>query len=406
MNTKWLTNPFFVYSLSFLLVFSIYQLRWSDRYPPLSAGLIVFLFATFIISFFLAFVHEKHKINEFSKIEISKKRITVLILVYMGFVLEFIYFGGVPILSAISNPDFNYKDFTGIPTFHVILGTFSLFYSVYLFHQYISADNDFWGLILFLISIFPNILVVNRGAIIIIIFACFVIYLMKIQRLRLKKIGLIIFSIAALIYAFGIIGNLRYSASKEDKEYILRIGGASDEFIQGDVPFEYYWGYLYIATPIGNMQNIINKKESRFVTGNVSSFIAGELFPDFISKRLVTMLGVEDFSDDASKYFVIEVLNAPTVYYRSYYLLGWTGAVLMFVYSIAIMLFYPYLIPRSSKYFITGWACLVSIVLLNIFSNMWYASGTLLIWPLIANLFTRIRIYKNNNIRTGNIIKL
>lgn len=396
MNTKWLTNPFFVYSLSFLLVFSIYQLRWSDRYPPLSAGLIVFLFATFIISFFLAFVHEKYRINEFSKIEISKKRIVVLVLIYAGFVLEFIYFGGVPILGAISNADFNYKDFTGIPTFHVVLGTFSLFYSVYLFHQYISSDERFLGLILFLISVFPNVLIVNRGAIIIIIFACFIIYLMKLQRLRLKRIGLIVFSVIAVIYAFGIIGNLRFSASKEDKEYILRIGGASDGFIQGNVPFEYYWGYLYVATPIGNLQNIIDKKESHFAVGNVSTFVASELFPDFISKRMVAMLGLEDFSDDANKYLVIEALNAPTVYYRSYYLLGWTGAAVMFLYSIGIMLFYPYLIPKSSKYFITGWACLIAIVLLNIFSNMWYATGTILMWPLIANISTKVKFFNNN----------
>jgi hypothetical protein len=317
--------------------------------------------------------------------------------VYVGFILEFIYFGTVPILSAMSNADFSYHDFTGIPTFHVVLSTFSMFYSIYLFHQYISSTGGLWGFILFIVSIFPDILVVNRGAIIIIIFACFVIYLMKLQRLRLKKIGLIIFSIIVVIYAFGIIGNLRYSASKEDKEYILRIGGASDEFIQGDVPFEYYWGYLYIATPIGNLQNIVNKKESHFVAGNVSKFIASELFPDFISKRLVTTLGVEDFSDDANKYLVIEALNAPTVYYRPYYLMGWTGAVLMFLYSIGIMLFYPYLIPKSSKYYITGWASLIVIVLLNVFSNMWYATGTILIWPLLANLSTKIRYFKSDN---------
>lgn len=397
MNTKWLTNPFFVYSLSFLLVFGIYELRWSDRYPPLSAGLIIFLFTTFIISFFLAFVHEKHKMNEFSKIEISNKRAVVLILVYLGNILEFAYFGGIPILRAISNPDFNYKDFTGIPTFHVVLSTFSLFYSVYLFHQYISSDEGFRGFMLFLVSIIPNILVVNRGAIIIIIFACFIIYLMKLQRLRLKRIALIIFSMIAVIYAFGIIGNLRYSASKEDKEYILRIGGASDEFIQGNVPFEYYWGYLYVATPIGNLQNIVNKKESHFAIGNVSTFVASELSPDFISKRLMAILGLNDITDDANKYLVIEALNAPTVYYKSYYLLGWTGAMVMFLYSIGIMLFYPYLIPKSSKYFITGWACLIAIVLLNIFSNMWYAIGTVLIWPVIAHFFDRLRIFKDTS---------
>lgn len=111
----------------------------------------------------------------------------------------------------------------------------------------------------------------------------------------------------------------------------------------------------------------------------------------------MAILGLNDITGDANKYLVIEALNAPTVYYKSYYLLGWTGAMVMFLYSIGIMLFYPYLIPKSSKYFITGWACLIAIVLLNIFSNMWYAIGTVLIWPVIAHFFDRLRIFKDTS---------
>jgi len=396
MNTKWLTNPFFVYSLGFLLVFLVYQARWSDRYPPLSTNLVLFLFATFSISFLFAFILEKSNRNEFAEIEVDRNRILIVSLLYVGYFMEFAYSGGVPILLTMTNPEYSYKDFTGIPTFHVILGTFGVFYSIYLFHQYLCSTEKLKAFFYFFISLVPNILVINRGAVVIIIIASFVIYLMKLKRLSIKSILRIFLSIIGIIYLFGIIGNIRYSVSKEDKEFILRIGGASDEFIKGNVPSEYYWGYLYIATPVGNLQNIIDKKESEFSIRRVPSFMASELLPDFISKRFVAALGTETEADDASKFFVIEALNAPTVYYRSYFLLGWTGVVMMYLYSIVIMLCYPYFVPRNSPYFISGWACLVTIVLLNIFSNMWYASGTILIWPLIATFLGRIKIYKNN----------
>lgn len=397
MNTKWLTNPFFMYSLSFLLVFSVYNLRWSDKYPSITLGLASFLFVTFLVSFFMAFIHEKNEMNEFRLIAVSKNRLLVLGAIYFGFMLEFAYSGGIPILGAISDSGFSYKDFTGIPTFHVLLGTFSIFYSTYLFHQYLSSEKKGLSFLIYVLSIFPNILVLNRGSIMIVLIASFVIYLMKIQRLRAKTILIIILSIAGVIYSFGIIGNVRYSVSKDDKEFILRIGGASDEFIAGNVPAEYYWGYLYIATPIGNMQNMVDKRESEFSFANVPSFFASELLPDFLSKRFVNMLGIEDELDSASRYFVLDALNAPTVYYKSYYLLGWVGVISMYLYSALIMFLYPYLVGKNSKYYLTGWGCLVTIVLLNIFSNMWYASGTVLIWPLLMNLFNRIKIYKEED---------
>ncbi|WP_214228854.1 O-antigen polymerase [Pedobacter sp. B4-66] len=393
MNTKWLTNPFFIYSLGFLLVFLVYTLRWSDKYPALSANLILFLFATFLISFFLAFILEKFKRNEFAKIDPDKNRIIVISTIYAGYFLEFAYSGGIPIILTIINPAYSYKDFTGIPTFHVILGTYGIFYSIYLFHQYVCSEEKRKAFILYIISVIPNILVINRGAVMIILIASLFIYLMAIGKVGIKKVLTIVLSLFILIYFFGIIGNIRYKASKEDKAYILRIGGASDKFIESNIPPEYYWGYLYIATPIGNMQNIVNKRQEDFNPKNIPYFIAAELLPDFISKRVISLLSLDRNlePDRAEDFYVIRILNAPTVYYRSYYLLGWFGAWSMYIYSAMVMLFYPFIISRNSKYYITGWACLATIILLNIFSNMWATAGTILFWPILATLASKIK---------------
>ncbi|NSL89788.1 oligosaccharide repeat unit polymerase [Chitinophaga sp. Mgbs1] len=400
MNTKWLTNPFFVYILSFLLVFLVYTLGWSDQYPPLDLSIKVFLFSTFVISFFLAFALEKARKNVFQPIAVQKHKMLIVGLIYFGYVLEFAYSGGVPLLQTIAG-GYNYKDFKGIPTFHVILSTFNIFYSVYIFHQYQSAVKGKKLLLFWLItSILPHLLVLNRGAIMITLASWFFIYLMKMKHIKLKRIIVIPLALMGVIYLFGVIGNMRYSVSQEDKKFILRIGGASEAFIDGNVPAEYYWGYLYIATPIGNFQNIVTKQESKFDAGKLPFYMFSEPLPDFLSKKILAVLGIEEPVEDASNYLVIESLNAPTVYFRSYFLLGWIGAWLMYLHSAIIMLFYPFILKKSSRYYLTGWACLVTLVFLNIFSNMWYASGTILIWPLLLSIFENIRLKKNEATRT------
>jgi hypothetical protein len=144
------------------------------------------------------------------------------------------------------------------------------------------------------------------------------------------------------------------------------------------------------------MQNIVNQKPTDFKVNNIPFFIGTELLPDFISKRIVSLFSLvsDNGADDAENYYVIKVLNAPTVYFRSYYLLGWTGAWIMYIYSAFIMLLYPFLVRRNSKFYITGWTCLVAVVTLNIFSNMWTSAGTVLLWPILANLFTKIKFHR------------
>lgn len=393
MNTKWVTNPFFIYILSFLMVFLVYSLGWSDKYPELTLSIKLFLFATFIISFFLAFILEKARKNEYMNIAPSRNRLLALGFIYFGYLLEVAYMGGIPLLQTLKG-GYSYKEFTGIPTFHVILSTFNTFYGAYVFHQYISSDaaHKRRMLFFFLLTVTPHLLVLNRGAIMLTLISSFFMYFMKNRHLKIKTLVMIPFSVILIIYLFGVVGNIRYSASQEDKQFILRIGGASDEFIESSIPGEYYWGYLYIATPVGNFQNIVANRDSEFKPGNLPYFACTEPLPDFISKRALSLFGVSEKSGEgADNYLVIEALNAPTVYFRSYFLLGWTGVWLMFIHSALIMLLYPFLMKQYSRYYVAGWCCLLTIVFLNIFSNMWQAAGTILLWPLLLSTVEHVK---------------
>lgn len=393
MKTRWFTNPIWIYSWIWIFVMLVYNLRWSNYYSNLSAELVWFFAVTFFLSFLGGYILELKKKNKFKKIETSNYNVTMLLVLWGSYILEFLYSGGVPLLLVLRGSFGNYKDFTGIPTFHVILASYTIFLGVYFFHQFISAKKNKRLLLFLILSIFPNLLVLNRGAIMITLISCLIIYLMKQYTLRINKIIKIGLGFLAVLFLFGQLGNMRNELSSDNKEYILSLGGATDEFIDGNVPFEYYWGYLYIASPLGNLDNIINTYDPKFDIYNVPNLMF-EFTPDFISNRLRSIFNDGEV-EDISSYLVVESLNAPTVYFRSYFLLGWGGIWAMFIFSMFSTICYLFILPTSGKYYLTGLGILTSIIILNTFGNMWVSSGTVLVWPLIFSFFDRIKI-KNN----------
>ena len=393
MKTRWFTNPIWVYSWIWIFVMLVYNLRWSNYYNNLSVKLISFFCITFFLSFIGGYILEITKKNKFKEIPVSYYNLTMLLFLWVGYILEFLYSGGVPLLLVLKGSFGNYKDFTGIPTFHVILASYTIFLGVYFFHQFVSIKTNKKLLMFLILAVFPNLLVLNRGAIMITLIACLIIYLMKQNIVKITKMIKIVLGVLVVLFLFGQLGNVRNELSADNKEYILSLGGATDEFISGNVPFEYYWGYLYIASPLGNLDNLVNNYDPKFDIHNVPNLMF-EFTPDFISNRLRLIFNDGEI-EDISNYLVVESLNAPTVYFRSYFLLGWIGMWSMYFFSMFSVICYLFILPTSGKYYLTGLGILSSIIILNTFGNMWISSGTVLIWPLIFSLFDKIKI-KNN----------
>src|SRR5687767_8880162 len=116
--TKLASNPFFVYIISFTIVFSVYSLGWSDLYPELSSSLIGFFIATFIIALFLGIVVQALKRIEYQKITWNERTQLYLLLVWLGYIFEFIYNKGIPFQMLLQGVPYDYRVF-GVPTFHV-----------------------------------------------------------------------------------------------------------------------------------------------------------------------------------------------------------------------------------------------------------------------------------------------
>jgi hypothetical protein len=375
--TRCLANPFAAYAAGFLIAMAVYSLEYSDLYPPLQPSLVSFLLVTCVICGCLACAVGTMTDTCQYGYESLQFHILVLLVLTGLFVAECAYSGGVPLLTAAAGGESDYQTF-GIPTVNVAFIGFSLFYAVYWFDLYLLHYGRVF-LAFSLMAASTSILIVHRGGFIIDFVAAVFVYL---HRRGLERKLIVSFSaiVAALLWGFGLLGDLR-THGLTGESLILDIGKASDKFLESNIPTEFFWPYLYISSPLSNLQlNITN----RVATDEPALYLALELLPDFVSKRLVP----EDAVPATMPLLVKEQLNVSTMYARPFLLMGWLGLILSFMYFVIIALV-CLIALRGSKYFIATSSILSSLGFLNIFANMYLFAGgiTLVIAALVLHLF-------------------
>jgi len=65
--------------------------------------------------------------------------------------------------------------------------------------------------------------------------------------------------VVCLLYLFGVLGTLRQSRAAHtgyDNTLILKSGKASEAFTHSPIPNEFFWAYVYMASPLANLQQI------------------------------------------------------------------------------------------------------------------------------------------------------
>jgi hypothetical protein len=349
-----------------------------------------------IVAYFLGRIFIKQKIITFNKIKYKKKLELVTYGILAGYLLEFIYHRNFPLLAMFTNTQLSYTEF-GIPTFHVLLVTFNSFFSLYLF-QIILSDSQRRkiSIILFLLTLVPSILILNRGMLLIILMSCVFVYLVKNQsKITFNKIaGLMVLAIIGL-YLFGVLGNMRVNNSYQtntsllDNSLFLQIGGATDEFKESVIPKEFFWGYIYLASPLANLQETIDNFTFEKDVNLYDSFVftITQTLPDFISKRLVPLYNMVI----PPGYQITPELNVSTAFAQPFVLLGWVGISLYTLFAFLFAFFYILLLKRlNSEFLIIGVAIMNSIFVFTTFSNMFSFTGLSfqLIYPVLFTLFS------------------
>ncbi|MCR1875992.1 oligosaccharide repeat unit polymerase [Paraclostridium bifermentans] len=421
MNLNISLNPYYLYSISSLLILVLYSLGWSDLYPEISLMTKCFFIISSIVSLIFGYLFDKKFVKSKSdeiifsnnKVEnksyLNIKNITIAILI--ANVVEFIYSGAIPFVEiAILKNDYLYLEYGGIPTFHVILFTFNAFFAVFIFHR-LLIENKRSYIIYFILNLLPSALTYNRGMLMMIGISCVSVFVLEKWEglLHIKRIVILAILGIIFIYFFGIAGNIRSNSTYDidvkpaDSRYIMMVGEASKEFRHSIIPKPMFWGYIYMTSPLANFETNVNYYENANLDiDSVGKFINKSIIPDFISKRID---GFFDYDYDKVKQ-VSPNLTVSSFLSDAFVNLGWIGVIAIFVYFIVLVWIYRFLLGENSSFLITGMSILNTITMLNFFSNMFTFSGLSfqLIYPVIFTMIYKEGYWRDLSRKLKNLI--
>lgn len=380
-------NPYLFYSIGFSFALLCYTFGWSYLYPSLQPRVVIFLCVTILAGAAIGFlIIKKYPIARPSGQLIGVQNAGLITgAIYILWTIEFVHAGGVPLVKIITHQPYDYRLF-GVPTLHVIVVTFSSFFTIFLFHAYVTTRSR-GHFLLFIINLFAAMLIYNRGMFLFNITGAMSILLVYTSRIRLRHVLYGTTFVAVLAYGFGVVGSARVSHEAR-KSYsnadFLSTGGATPRFLKSGLPPEFFWSYIYLSSPIANLQHNVNTHTPPPVTpGRLSTWAINETLPDFLSKRINRFFGLRP--EEAQR--ITGPFNAASIHTQSFLYLGFTGMALITFTLFLLPWVYVKLIPHQSPFFLTGIALLNTMFLFSIFVNTISFTGLSfqLVYPVILH---------------------
>ena len=368
-------NFFCWYGWIWLIVFILYALNLTEFSIPLDLRLVVFLAVTIIISILFGYIYRKELVFKYSKSQKIVIRKTTMILILIGVVIDFIYAKEVPFISLAITGSSHYKDFKGIPTFHVFLICYSTYFAIKCFYAAL-IDKRNRKRYLFYFVIVQGIYLLNflRSQILFNFFSggvIFVAYLKSKGRIKFKYYLYVMMTALFTLYAFGGLGNLRHGYSWNDCSYIDRLG----LYIRWPsfIPEQFKWAYSYITTPLANLNyHIINAKPKYDL---FSLFL--NLLPDAIAKRIYPP-GIKSDALLIRMYF-----NVSTGYQPAYSAFGFFGMIIYFI-SIYFISFFGLFLAKKKRNSNNGdifYAIMCVVIAYLFFANtLCFAGTSIVLW--------------------------
>lgn len=358
-------NPYCCYVISFGFALLVYALGWSSLYPKLSASLILFIVVTCLLHAIAGRWWTRHHQVSYRSIRPLYNPLVVTGLIYLLWIIEFIY-QGIPLVKLLLHQPFNYRLF-GVPSLHVFLVTFSSFYTLHLFRCYLN-DRSRLILILYPVNLFAAILIYSRAMLFFNLTGSLFLWLFTAPRLSWRWLIGFSFAVIFLFYFFGVLGTIRDSAESHvryDPSLFLDTGGATSEFRSSLVPKEFFWSYIYISSPLANLQTNLNSHIPQINTHQFLEMANNEWVPDALSKRIDHFEGWKR-PDEAT---IPGPFNVSTVYSRSYSYLGWLGIMLTAALVLVVPVAYKWLLDLHSHFELEGMAILCTLFLFLVYDN-------------------------------------
>ncbi|TCI63172.1 hypothetical protein [Exiguobacterium sp. SH0S2] len=367
--------------ICFLLL--AYSPVFSNLFPPLSTEMYAFLMLLIVINvisliFYTLFpIRINYELIRGEKLNLQKEKL-ILFFVLTGFLITFVYSKSIPIISIVllNDSSYVYKEF-GIPFFHVILLTFTQYYTINMWIRYLLNENKHLLKYIIILSSLP-LVIYNRGSFLLLIVSMLVSYIL-IKKIKLKIIIKVFVGALIVSYLFGVSGNVRTNSLYKVEEnpfkssVIMNIG-KPDAKISNSIDYikPFYWSYFYIVSPLGNYQLALDGTIAHRHYFELMEKVNFNLYiiPDFISKRIV---GDELYYSYMKIPLISPTITAATSFSLSYYADGWFG-VCITVLAMYLLFFLSSMIKDPVNKLVA--ISLVStIILFSFFSNMLIFSG-------------------------------
>lgn len=397
VSLKNISNPYSIFALSWTICLILYSFGWAEIFPPISFNLgmyLIFLIVVFIIS--STFYNKLPLITKGPKFSLKYKSLLIInALIYSS---NFLY-SGIPLLKGIRENEF------GIPTVIVLATTLNCFTSVYCFYIFLNTKRKIFLLYSGLCLCF-FVLVFSRGNIVMSVMTMFFLWMnVSSPKLTVKNLIGIISGFLLVAYLFGVAGNYRTindlnnqgitSDDSYNSNVIMGLGGASESFKESIIPGEFFWTYLYITSPLSNLQYNVNKNKTSLSFNGIKNLFIDEILFDTVSKRIDNLLNRKRAEPD----LIIEQLTVPTTLAGSYNYAGWWGMTIFITVFWIFPFIYTFFIMKNPLGVI-GVSTLCTVYFLSIFDNMFILTSLMLqiFFPVILFFVSKVKVVKTNNI--------
>jgi oligosaccharide repeat unit polymerase len=304
-----LLNPAFMYAATWMLVLFSYSLRLSHLLDPLRPATVVLVAGT-SLAFILGWMIESlpnygrlasAKINldvlgaAINSGRVGKRLKAIWIVFGLSISLEIAYFRGVPVLSLAGiGSDIGYSDW-GIPGFHGLVN--ALFYTgCALTFSRILLGSSRRMFPLMMLSLSYPIITMSRQVLISLLVQYLLLYF-NIRRPSPRvfvRAGVVF---TAVLLMFGFLGDVR-----SGRDSIISLADPSFEYPDW-LPSAFIWIYIYLSTPLSNVNFNIDIRPHYLPIETAGSFI-----PSFAREGFLSYFGESQQWDLVSDNFNVSSL--------------------------------------------------------------------------------------------------
>ena len=288
--------------------------------------------------------------------------------------------------------DFKYREY-GVSILDPIYYSLSVFISVYYLLSYFKKGKVKFLIYLIVIILF-QILLYRRYTLVWIFFSSLFLFIFIKQKIPAYLIifGLVLLVLSSLL--FGFFGNKR---SNFDKDYILNEFGANSKFNELNISYHHFLTYLYISSPLANLQKNIDIRNDSISHNDIKSFAFYSIIPSSLTTRIEEYLKISPPECN----LISPNLLVGSYYMIGYYLLGWFGMIILTLFLLVCLSVSILLVPGSSPFFPISLCLASTAAVLMIFDNFLIRSDVILmlfIYPLVSHLvFIRMKNHERES---------